>query len=164
MGTCNFRTPKNFPLYVMDDIYAGYCDECDVLYSITSDEKCCPECGAVLRDIDYDYGYMEETFDSLESMAESANVDFRFHNIIVESGYYTGVQLDVDEIENPENLDNYDCNYNFGMCRSKAIRAYHSEQNKVRKALKKIAEEVGMEEIVCLGVFSNGEAIYQRAN
>ena len=159
MGTCNFRTQKDFPLYTLDNFYMGYCPECESWAGADDDEKC-PYCGSVLENIQVDEDEMNDAWSDISEMAEEKNQNFLFHNITLGSGYYAGMQLYVEEKDNPENLDNDDCNYYYNMCRSKAIRAYKTEQNKVRKAMKQIADANGMEELVCLGVFSSGEAIY----
>ena len=49
------------------------------------------------------------------------------------------------------------------MCRSIAIRKYKAEINRINKKLLPLFEkELGFDHIRCIGVFSNGEAIYER--
>ena len=94
---------------------------------------------------------------------EEFNNELTFHEITFKSGYYEGVQLFVEEKENPHELDNDDCNYYYDMCRSKAIRKYDAEIRKINRFMDKVAIQYGWKELHCLGVFSNGEAIYQYA-
>jgi hypothetical protein len=108
------------------------------------------------RDIFYGY-------DGFKEVMENFNNDLIFHKIEIKSGYYDGVQLYVDELENPHELDNDDCRYYYDMCRSQAIRKYDAEIRKINKWMEKVATEYGWRKLNCLGVFSNGEAIYQYA-
>lgn len=161
MATCNFRTQKDFPLYTLDDIYMMYCPECECWQGVNDNTYKCPECGGTMNgEPEIDDNMTEIIWNEISTMADEKNQNFLFHNITLESGYYAGMQLYVEEKDNPENFDNDECNYYYNMCRSKAIRAYKTEQNKVRKAMKQIADANGMEELACLGVFSSGEAIY----
>lgn len=142
MATANFYNQKNFDLYVKayesEDGYSEF--EADIFYD------------------DIFNGY-----DGFKEVMEKFNDDLIFHSLEFQSGYYDGVQLYVKEKENPHELDNEDCKYYYDMCRSQAIRKYDTEINKINKWMKKVAVEYGWKKINCLGVFSNGEAIYEYA-
>ncbi|MGN0130691.1 MAG: hypothetical protein ACI4CE_07385 [Methanomethylophilus alvi] len=88
--------------------------------------------------------------------------------ITLESGYYTGVQFFVEEqfngYDKMEDMDNADCQYHYGECRSKVLRRYNTEIRKVQKAMAKIAADYGFSELICIARFSNGEAMYQRVD
>lgn len=104
------------------------------------------------------YGY-----DGFKNLMEDFNDTLIFHELKFESGYYTGIQIYVEEKDNPHELDNEDCNYYYDMCRSKAIRKYDAEIRKINKWMDKVATQYGWKELICLGIFSNGEAIYKYA-
>lgn len=152
MSTPNFHMMDNFGLFVK--VYEPldaeeYADEEEVL----SDEA--------LAEIFYEdiwYGY-----DGFKDIMEDFNNYLLFHQITLKSGYYDGVQLYVEETENPNELDNDDCRYYYDMCRSQAIRKYDAEIRKINKWMEKTAVEYGWKELNCLGIFSNGEAIYEYA-
>lgn len=89
--------------------------------------------------------------------------DLIFHKLSLKSGYYSGVQILVDEIENPNDLDNYDCKNTFDLCKSQAVRLYNAEVERINKKILPKFKEAGFFKINCVGVFSNGEAIYAKA-
>ena len=101
--------------------------------------------------------------DGFKGLMEEFNYSLTFHHLEFKSGYYDGVQIFVEEFENPHDLDNDDCRYYYDMCRSQAIRKYEAEIRKINKWMNKVATEYGWRKLHCLGVFSNGEAIYQYA-
>ena len=104
-------------------------------------------------DFDFTYG---EINDSLSDINHNLN----FHQIVIESGYYCGIQFYVEENHNPNELDNEDCKYYFDMYRSVAIGRYDSEINKICKILQRLAAMYGFKKMYCSGRFSNGEAVY----
>ena len=182
MSTCNFETMRLFPLYVKEDeaFYRHVCPECDALMYEECGKWYCPCCDheeenptteAVFDDDECMYWY-----DDAQPMLKAFNDTLRFFSVSLQSGYYCDCQLRVrpaqtsnstsrhDDCEewNPRNLDNYECNYYFDMCRSRAIRAYDAEVRKVNRFLKKAANDLGMVQLACVGVFSNGEAVYTR--
>lgn len=99
-------------------------------------------------------------------------------NIEVRSGYYDGLELivtsdisglDVDDITDidylKENYDNNDMRYYFGHLadyKSHIIPKIKAEINKMdKKVLPYIANNTGFRRINCVGVFSNGEGVYE---
>ena len=102
--------------------------------------------------------------DGFKTQMEKLNELLFFHEVKFKSGYYDGVQLYVEEkAVNPHELDNEDCRYYYDMCRSVAIRKYNAEIRKINRWMEKTAVEYGWRKLNCLGIFSNGEAIYQYA-
>ena len=91
------------------------------------------------------------------------NRSLLFHKIGIDCGYYYGLQFTVDEEHDPNELDNEDCQYYFDMYRSVAIRRYNSEINKINRLLRRLATMYGFTEMVCTGIFANGEACYAPA-
>lgn len=95
---------------------------------------------------------------------DSLNQSLVFHKIGIDSGYYYGVQFTVEELFDPNEMDNENCQYYFDMYRSTAIRRYNSEINKVHRLLRRLAAMYGFTEMVCTGRFGNGEATYAPAS
>lgn len=138
MATANFETMENFPLY------------------------------AYLNDFSLDWFELNELCSCITEQANVLNYDLTFFRVSLRDGYYSGIQFYVEDIHQ---LDRYgweywtndDCNYELDMCRSKAMRKYQTEMNKVNRWLAKIAKEYDFEKLVVTARFSNGETMYKRA-
>lgn len=111
-----------------------------------------------------------EDIKAAEELAENFTENLKYHDITVVGGYYSGFQFYVEEkYSNKFDLDkqsiycidNYDAHYYFDVCKSVAIREADREKRKIRKWLESL-ENHGYEIIVCIGRFSNGEAIYEK--
>lgn len=154
MGTCNYIIQKDFDLYIIE-------------YSSSTQEEIenfIMETGEVFdEDFDSEMFYYN-TYREAEILARELSEELMFHNIEIACGHYTGIQTYIKEYyKNIDLLNNEDCYYYFDMCRSKAIRKYKAEINKINKKLLPLFEkELGFDHIRCIGVFSNGEAIYER--
>ena len=163
MSAPNFMTMENFSLFVHDTPYCKICPECNSTCGENDDK--CNECGADISDVQVVY---DEILDSdivreMEAAASKINKELDIFKVSVESGYYSGHQFFVTtEKDSPELLTNEECKeyWAYDMCRSKAIRKYNAEIRKINKWLKKTGKEMGLVELVCLGRFSNGEAVY----
>lgn len=144
MSTANFKSMDNFPLYVFDMEFDE--DENTVAIEASWD----------------DWRWFEGRM--IEREMDEFNESLKFHKVSLESGHYAGVQFYVEDMEKmdeyPDDYTNSECRYLFDMCRSEAFRKYHSEQNKIRKWLKKKAKEYDFMELGILGRFSNGEVVY----
>lgn len=162
MSTPNFKTMRNFPLYVKDDVRIKVCPECGVISECPAD--ICSSCGADLSKVESEY---DEYFNQLafhdiqEDCFKLEKEELKFHGLEVTGGYYRGMQLLVTVKHNPSWMSNAETMDTFGMYRSKAILAYEREQRKIRRAMSKIAHDHGMIRLRCFGVFSNGEAYYE---
>ena len=139
MGTCNYITQSDFDLYIMQE---------------RGDET---------------YEELELIYNEAKWLATSLNNELTFYKIIITEGYYVGLQTFIQgtewqiQTECFEELSNEDCHYYFGMCRSEAIRKHNAEVSRINKKLLPLFEkELGFDHIRCIGVFSNGEAIYER--
>ena len=113
----------------------------------------------------------EYEYDDAIILAENFTSELKFHNIRIEGGYYYGFQFFVEERyrnyfdlkkESRYCIDNEDAHYYFDMFRSQALRAADAEKRKITRWLEKLQEK-GFEILVCIGKFSNGEALYSRA-
>lgn len=163
MSAANFRTMKDFPLYVLPDAVCLVCPVCGELWE--EDDEC-PSCGfqgtpvtaADPWEDDYPRSHLNAAMDDL-------NAELTFFHLSLESGYYTGTQFYVDEPEYPpQELDNDACRYAWDLCRSVAIRKREAERRKVCRWMERTARAWGMEQLVCTARFSNGEAMYERVD
>ena len=139
MGTGNYITQSDFDLYTIEEVGNETYEELELIYN------------------------------KAKWLATSLNNELTFYKIIITEGYYVGLQTFVQgtewqtQTEYLEELSNEDCHYYFGMCRSKAIRKHKAEVNRINKKLLPLfKKELGFDHIKCIGVFSNGEAIYER--
>ena len=161
MSAPNFYTQRNFNLYIKSfepmskEEYEA--EEFDCYENYEHYLECAEE------ERRFFYEDIFEGYDGFEDEMEKFNNELLFHKIKFREGYYDGVQLYVEEKDNPHELDNEDCRYYYDMCRSNAIRKYDAEVRKINKWMDKTAVMYGWRKLHCLGVFSNGEAIYQYA-
>lgn len=176
MGCPNFETQDLFPLYVLDhaDYYYKRCDECGEEFSADEYDEC-PYCGEWLGDERFDEYLWEDDFDSIRTDLKKENNHLNFFEIQIVNGYWADAQLIVNLTRSADycgfDIDgDTDCVCNdctklyYNCCRSECIRRFNVEINKVRKIMKKIKEEHFMIELGCCGIFSNGEAIYNRVD
>lgn len=179
MSTPNFHTQKNFDLYIqafepidMEEYQKEYFPDDDYYYPDYEEAETEEEKAEILEKAynetmetwhEFFYQDIFDGADGFKTLMENLNNSLFFHEVQFESGHYTGVQLYVEEKENPHELDNEDCRYYYDMCRSQAIRKYDAEIRKINKWMEKVATEYGWRKLHCLGIFSNGEAIYQYA-
>lgn len=172
MSAPNFNSNQlGFPLYVHDNIYAKVCPECGAWNDGEADE--CECCGENLENAELRYDELDNQiyFDEVAHDLSKLSEDLEFFTVDAKGGYYGGVQFDVEwkrdirgwgAAGDPEELDNEDAHFCFDCCRSEMLRRYQRERRKLGKKLKELAEFHGFEEIRCVGVFSNGEAVYER--
>lgn len=162
MGTMNFSTMKNFPLYARDFIQnVKHCPNCDTY--VDEELDICPDCGAELDDVEiYDAEWEDEVCTEISHRMDALDHSLSFHVVHLKHGHYTGVQFYVDEQHDPNEYDNDDCHYYFGSCRSVAIRRYNSEIGKIKHALAILAGEFGFQQLDCTAIFANGTACYTK--
>ena len=169
MSTPNFRTQRDIPLIIIDDTdyELPVCPECGGWMEQVGDSKWeCTACDYTTNDVEND---CENEFDELsyemdirfiEEELDKFNEGLTFCKIVLRSGYYRGVQTLVECDLDPHELDNYECRYNWDMCRSMAIRKHEAEERKVVKHLKSMKGD-SIKELICVAIFSNGEAFYE---
>lgn len=165
MSCPNFCTMRDFPLFARD-FYTEVkrCADCGAI--IYDDTDVCPVCGSddLEDDTSFDDFLRDEIFHDVGERMEELNRDLLFHKTELRGGYWTGAQFYVETEHDldGDDYDNEDCRYYFDLCRSAARRKYASEQRKITRALRKLAQEYGFEEYHVVGTFSNGEAHYRR--
>jgi hypothetical protein len=158
MGTCNYIIQSDFDLYTIE--YKRPTQEEIENFIIATGE---------MFDEDFDTEiFYYDMYRDAERLADRINKELIFYKIKIGCGYYNGIQTFVDQSDwdyynNVEDMDNDACKYYFGMCRSKAIRKYKAEVKRINKRLlPKFKTKLDFDRIICVGVFSNGNAIYER--
>lgn len=171
MSAPNFNNDQlGFPLYCREDYYSKVCPDCGMWND--AEAESCEECGEDLHNVEARYDDLDNEiyFNEAQDAMKELNEELDFFHVSVISGYYSGTQIDVDwknirgwgVYGDPEDLDNEDAHFCFDCCRSEMLKRYKRERRKLSKRLKELAEFHGFEEYACLGVFSNGEAIYRK--
>lgn len=158
MGTCNYTSQDDFDLYITEyEVSEEYIKEYEEINECEFDEEWDSQI------------FYEDMYREAERLANKLNEELMFYQIEIRSGYYCGLQTIIkgtdwnDYYFEIEDIDNEDSHYYFDMCRSQAIRKHQAEINKInRKLLPLFEKELGFDHIRCIGVFSNGEAVYER--
>lgn len=165
MSTANFRTQEDFPLLVKGDVWIKLCGECGCANA--DDAGVCAACGCSLDDVPprYDEWEMEDWRRNFHDVLDALNAQLRFFRVVTMPGYYTGIQLYVERTDedDPNDLDNADAHFLYDCCRSKAIRMFEREKDRVIRNMRKMVDSCGMTELRCVARFSNGEAMYEEA-
>ena len=175
MSTPNFKTQRDFDLYCYD--------EWDISQEQIDDTRKANEYSENISDdkieewiAEDNIRFLEEEFDyNLEKCSEELNRELNFYEVTLEGGHYGGVQFYVsikDQEFSPysdnlsdilEWVDNEETRYYYDMCLSEFKRKIKSEINFInKKYLPLLARKLGFEHYNCVGVFSNGEAIYEK--
>ena len=163
MATNNFRTQDNFPLFC-----TRYFDG----YKYQDEES-----GETLY---FEADYYE--FKSAKEMLEQFNAGLSYYRIRLESGYYAGVQIILEEQDNAELTEYYTAdewkiyrasekeryygeNYYFDMPYSLRVKAEQRERKKIEQYCRTVLKDYyDFDEYVCTARFSNGEAWYELAS
>lgn len=129
------------------------------------------ECTGEEFDADLYAIYLQDDFNEAAALADGFSKDLNYHVVTVQSGHYDGFQFVVKEryadrfdldASSRYCIDNEDAHYYFDECRSKALRRADAEKRKIERWLNERAKN-GYNRLVCRGVFSNGEALYDFA-
>lgn len=165
MGACNFWTMDDFDLWVMDD--EKVCD-----FYLGEEFKKENEIEEYSYDnINFAYDILMEEiqsdFDDLKSKLEWYKIELR-------SGYYEGMQFYIDTewrgidekadwlSSKPLIWDDEECLSEFGLTRQQTIEMIEKEKKLINEFLEN-SKDYGFYKINCVGVFSNGEAVYELA-
>lgn len=154
MSTPNFETQDDFDLYVSNMEYETLDEDDEPTGEYEFDDVLCDATQSFIDDV--------------------LNKQLEFFTITLESGYYVGVQSYVvpraiyygdnsyDFINYYEDYDGKDIYNEFGYNK-------HVLKQKILKEIKLINEkllpqlkEYTFEQIECVGIFSNGEAVYKK--
>lgn len=151
MSAPNFKNNCNsvFPMMVVSDE-----DVCRMYIELEDGEEY-SEC-----DFDFASDMFQSDLMQLEDELDELNDELQWYNLKIESGYYTGAQILVDtEWCNIGEWSDEDCMDEFELNKKETIQMILDEQKKICKYLESVTQ-YGFREIVCDGIFSNGEAIY----
>ena len=167
MSCPNFKSMRDFPLIVADDPYLKPCPDCGAWNSEEATK--CEDCGCSLEDVSpvYDELSCEDICNGMQRVADRMNGAQPFYNVTVESGHYRGVQFYVDCKYYERDLlemDSEDSRDEFGWPRWLMLRKFKSAGNMIRRELEKARKEMGLDKLVCIDIFSNGEAIYRKVS
>ena len=166
MATCNFREQDGFPLFATC-LFDGYSYE---------DED---ECGFVPFD--------EWHFDYCKGKCDELNESLKYYKITLESGYYEGVQVVLEEAEDgcgsrwakltkdytagewaeerrfEKEYYGYYCEFDLPYAERKK-----AEQREIERIIEfcrtVLKNDFAFDEYVCTARFSNGEARYEQAS
>lgn len=141
MATANFKqNPAPFPIWAIDD---------EVFTDGDTDE--------------FDTDLYDEWSDEVRDALEDLNGRATFWRVTLEPGYYVGAQLFIELVsDDPREVDNEDCRYEWDMPKWKAETQFEKETGWLEYKLEKLAEEMAFEPHRCVARFSNGEAVYER--
>lgn len=165
MATPNFWTQRDFELYAFD--YKPTLES--VLEAIESNGH---DPAAASENMIQQWATWEAEdnarifIEDFDEMIEPINCRLNFFKIVLKDGYYDGIQMFVESTMDYdfEDYNNEDTHYEFDMYLSVFKRKYQAEKNRVRRNMNKIAEYFGMVHLACIGIFSNGEAVYELAD
>lgn len=109
----------------------------------------------------------EEFFSDYEDLEDFVTDFFKPLKLIffrpeLSPGYCEGVQILFKVVGDPNEMSNDETQYWFGMCRSRAIRAYKSEINKINRKIDKLVECSFWMKLSAVSRFSNGECVYKQ--
>jgi uncharacterized protein YqgQ len=170
MSTPNFKTQSLFDLYVTDNflIYPYPLDP-------NTDDYLLDENGNYIINYDIEPFFDHSYFDECKNYTDNKlNSKLRFFTISFEDGYYSGIQTFIkpkhpndfdalDWLKYPQYYDNSqlfkDFGYNTYILKRKILAEINLINNKLLPQLK---EHYLFDKICCVGIFSNGEAIYEK--
>lgn len=154
MATCNFCTMDNFDLYVIgdEDIIKQWFEEDE---NVVSYEE---------LSFAWDCWWIDNEKYGISEDIDTLNDELRWYHVELKSGYYEGVQIYVDtEWCNIGTWSEEDCQDEFELTKKETMCMILEEQKKINAWLAEVATMYGFRKLDCLGVFSNGEAIYAYA-
>lgn len=175
MSTPNFRTQQDFDLYCFDEWDISQEQVDDMREANEYDESVSDDS---IREwlAEDNVRFLEEDFPyAIKECYKELNRELNFYEITLKGGYYGGIQFyvkvdhdlyqyygnNLDSIV--EGIDNEDTRYYYDMCKSEFKRKITSEVNFINKKLMPLlAKKTGFEHYNCIGIFSNGEAIYEK--
>ena len=166
MSAPNFKTMADFPLIVAEPHYRKACPVCGL--GNCDDADTCEDCGADLTDVQAEFDDLagEVDYENMSWYAKKANEKQDFYTVTVESGYYTGLQFYVtekgDSLDDVTHMSDEECQWEYGRTRAEQIEMFTAAAETVRKELDCAKDELGLTELSCIGVFSNGEAVYRK--
>ena len=169
MSTPNFKTQSLFDLYVTNN-FVVYPYELDENDDFVLDDKGNP---IINYDVEayFDYSYFDECKNYTDN---NLNSKLTFFTISFEDGYYSGVQTFItpknhndfdalDFLEYPQYYDNSQLFAQFGYNTYILKRKILAEINLINNTLlPQLKEHYFFDKIVCVNIFSNGEAIYEK--
>lgn len=158
MSTCNFWTMDDFDLVVMSDekICQNFLGE-----EFIEERKAEFEDYNPIDDIELAWDLFKE--DMEWSGIDELNDTLLWYNVRLKSGYYDGVQFYIDTEWSPiDGWDDDECYMYFDRNKEETKQMIEEEKKRINDFLNGMVELFGFERIRCVGVFSNGEAVYEK--
>lgn len=158
MGTCNFWTMDDFDLVVMSDekICQNFLGD-----EFIEERKAEFEDYDPIDDIELAWDLFKEDMDEWSGL-DYLNDTLLWYNVRLKSGYYDGVQFYIDtEWLDIDGWDDDECYMYFDRNKEETKQMIEEEKKRINDFLDKMVE-YGWERIRCVGVFNNGEAVYER--
>lgn len=171
MSTCNFRTMDDFDLWVIDD---------ETLCNFWLGKEFIEERKEEFNDEDFEYDPTDDMWLAWETLLEDIQSDFddlkshlEWYKIELKNGYYEGAQFYIDTDycgindkadwlqSKPLIWDDEECLSEFGLTRQQTIEMIENEKKLINEFLEN-TKNYGFYKIGCIGVFSNGEAVYKK--
>lgn len=111
-------------------------------------------------DIDFAFDMYQSDLMIIEDELEELNEKLKWYKLSIESGYYDGMQILVEtDWINIGEWSEEDCKDEFDLTKKETMLMILEEQKTICEYLK-TTKQYGLREVVCNGIFSNGEAIY----
>lgn len=116
--------------------------------------------------------YFTETSFEAEMLSEDLktfNNGLKHFELTIEPGYYQGWQYDINEIdgyndyESIQDIDDENADYYYGVSAKEIKAEFDNELEQIREYLKSEINSPYRIKLNCMGIFSNGEAIYKEA-
>ena len=168
MSTPNFQTQPQFNLYATNNflIYPYAIDP-------NTDDFVLDENGDYVIDYDAEPYFDNSYFDECKKYTDKLNARLDFFNIDFEDGHYTGVQTYInpqtsdfdalDFLAHPQYYNSCELFAEFGYNTYILKRKILAEIKHINNdLLPELARMYNFDKLVCVGIFSNGEAIYEK--
>lgn len=116
----------------------------------------------VLTEKDGDFLEEKYILDECSDALDALNEKLLCFKTSLRSGYYAGVQIYVETLNDVDSFDKEDCYYYLDMCPSKAKKLFQKEQNMIKKEMQRFCNEYEFFQLKTLARFSNGETLYSK--
>ena len=150
MATANFRSQEDFRLMAGDFMIPLYpCDEYGD--EITTDDP-------------VDYIFDSYAVEDAQNKIDELNKSLKFYKMRLQDGYYSGIQIIVDNDEVPDDfwLENYFDFNEYGVNRYILRRMIEAEKKRINKKLLPLFKQYGFDEYCVSARFSSGETWYSK--
>ena len=127
------------------------------------------DCGEEYTEYHYQHEINNIEWDFRDKELQKFNSELKHFELKLEDGYYVGVQYDIEETdsyndyETIQDITDEDADYYYGLSAKEVKAEFENDLTKIREFLKKQVNAPYVIELNCVGVLSNGEAIYKKS-